>query len=573
MLFRKKRMIAVAAAVSLVAPLLTLGTAGASSGAAVTSFPRNETLYTSGTAYSPPTIWNPLDLGNFATGTVGLIYEPLFLYNPVNNKTIPWLATSGTWLSSSSYELKLRTGVTWSDGQPFSAADVAYTINLAKTNPNVPYANLGQFIKGVQQVGPSEVIVNFSSPAYTQWENFLYGNNATPILPEHVWSKIPAGQVATFANSQPVGTGPMTLDTANSQEVAYQVNPNWWATKDLGLKLPFKYLVDIVNGSNNVVLGQVLQGNIDLSNNFLPGISKLVGGISSSYGLETYYPKAPYMLSANTVWLEPNLTKAPMSNLNFRKAMAYAIDPEQIASVVYSDIVQPANPTGLLPNLASDINPGVVKQYGFSYNVAKAKAFLKASGYKGQAITIEVPDGWTDWMAGIQVITQDLKAVGINAKTIFPQYATRTSDLTDGTYDLALDNNAGPSANPWAYYDRIFQLPIQAKQTAQLNWERVDDPAAWALVQKLGTIPPTQTSQLKSVYGQLEKITLQTLPEIPLWYNGAWAQYNTTYWTNWPSASSTSDHYTPVTWNGWLGQDTTILGLANLKPVTTPAAS
>jgi len=55
------------------------------------------------------------------------------------------------------------------------------------------------------------------------------------------------------------------------------------------------------------------------------------------------------MLSANTVWLEPNMTLAPMNNLNFRKAVAYAINPAQIASVIYDNLVDPANPTGLLP--------------------------------------------------------------------------------------------------------------------------------------------------------------------------------------------------------------------------------
>jgi len=63
----------------------------------VTSFPRNQTLYTSGTAYAPPTNWNPLNLGNFATGTQGLIYEPLFLYDPIKSQYVPWLATAGTW--------------------------------------------------------------------------------------------------------------------------------------------------------------------------------------------------------------------------------------------------------------------------------------------------------------------------------------------------------------------------------------------------------------------------------------------------------------------------------------------
>ncbi len=146
-----------------------------------------------------------------------------------------------------------------------------------------------------------------------------------------------------------------------------------------------------MNGSNNVELGQLLEGNIDISNNFLPGIASLVSSPAATgqlnatggYGILTYYPKAPYMLSANTVWLEPNMTLAPMNNLNFRKAVAYAINPAQIASVIYDNLVDPANPTGLLPNLNPFISKSVLKQYGFSYNPKLAKQFLKASELQG----------------------------------------------------------------------------------------------------------------------------------------------------------------------------------------------
>ena len=74
------------AAAALMMPLLTVGVSGAATHSArdsVTSFPRNETIYTSGTAYSAPTNWNPMNLGNYATGTQGLLYETLFLYNPL----------------------------------------------------------------------------------------------------------------------------------------------------------------------------------------------------------------------------------------------------------------------------------------------------------------------------------------------------------------------------------------------------------------------------------------------------------------------------------------------------------
>ena len=71
------------------------GSASASAPTGTLSFPRNETLYTSGTAYGPPVNWNPLAIGALATGTQGLIYEPLYLYDPIKNSYEPWLASTG----------------------------------------------------------------------------------------------------------------------------------------------------------------------------------------------------------------------------------------------------------------------------------------------------------------------------------------------------------------------------------------------------------------------------------------------------------------------------------------------
>src|SRR3970282_1121423 len=96
-----------------------------------------------------------------------------------------------------------------------------------------------------------------------------------------------------------------------------------------------KRIVDIVNGSNNVGLGLVLQGGIDLDNNFLPGVASLVEG---GYGIQTYYSEAPYMVPANTVQLIFNLQKKPMDDVNFRPAMAYAINVEDIVQNDYAGL-------------------------------------------------------------------------------------------------------------------------------------------------------------------------------------------------------------------------------------------
>jgi peptide/nickel transport system substrate-binding protein len=529
-------------------------------------FPRTNTLYTSGTAYQPPSTWNPFAIGSMATGTQGLVYEPLFLYDPIHGRYDPWLAASGTW-SGTTYTIQVRSGVKWSDGRLLTGADVAYSINLARTNSSDPFASNVASVTSATASGNTVTVKFSATPGYTAWQDYLW---KAPVVDQAVWSKVPAKQLITWPNKNPVGTGPMLLDTYNATEVAYRDNPAWWAVSQLQLSFKFRYLVDVVNGSNNVELSALTAGQIDWSNNFLPGINQLVSGLNGNagYGFQTYYPKSPYMLPANTVWLEPNTTRAPMNNVNFRKALAYAINPKQLVTAVYGGITEPANPTGLLPNLGSFMNQSTTSKDGFGYNPALAKQYLARSGYHGQSITLEVPDGWTDWMAGIQVISQDAAAVGIKITPIFPQVPARNADLTNGSYDLALDNNASLDSTPWSYFQRVYNLPILPHQTAQLNWERFSSPSDWKLVQQAGSTPLTDTSKLASIYGQLETDFLQQLPEIPVWYNGAWFQGNTKYWASYPS-TTTSNQNTPVMWYGYLGAMTTVYALASLKPAAT----
>ncbi len=84
-------------------------------------YKRDETLYAGGGLWAPPSNWNPITPWNAVTGTVGLIYETLFAYDPLRDEMIPWLAESGKWTSSNTYEVKIRKGVRWHDGYPFTS--------------------------------------------------------------------------------------------------------------------------------------------------------------------------------------------------------------------------------------------------------------------------------------------------------------------------------------------------------------------------------------------------------------------------------------------------------------------
>ena len=199
-------------------------------------------------------------------------------------------------------------------------------------------------------------------------------------MPQHLWKNYSATEITTGnTDKYMVGTGPFTYGAGKGTSGTLQWNrrSNWWATKALGMKMPMQYLVDIHNTQNTASLQNFLKDDIDLSNNFFPGIDKVIGG-----KVQTYYPKAPYMLSANTAWLVPNTTHAPLNDVAFRRALAMSINIDQIVTADYGNIVAKANPTGLLPTWNKWIDQAQAKKLGFKYNVAGAKSLLAANGYK-----------------------------------------------------------------------------------------------------------------------------------------------------------------------------------------------
>ena len=108
-------------------------------------------------------------------------------------------------------------------------------------------------------------------------------------------------------------------------------------------------------------LANLQAGNIDLFNNFAPK-----SAIKGKF--KTFYNKAPYHLGANTTWLFPNTTKKPLNDPQFRRALAFSINMNQILDKAYQGLVDKASPTGLLPIWNKWVDKKAVAKYGFSYN-------------------------------------------------------------------------------------------------------------------------------------------------------------------------------------------------------------
>jgi peptide/nickel transport system substrate-binding protein len=562
------------AVVAGLAVLASVTAAGAGAGSqSPFALPRGETLYTSGKQWGPYTGFNPLRTGDYATGVIGLLYETLFRYDPLKDRFIPWLATDGKWVGNN-YVLTVRNGVKWNDGKPFTAADVKFTFETGKL-PGSEFSTMWR--TGLTKITTKGNVVTFTfggKPNYQDWDTLMY---TMAMVPRHIWSKYSATEITTGnADKIFVGTGPFTYGAGkgSSQTLQWNRRNGWWATAALGKRMPMKYVVDIHNTTNTASLQNFLQNKIDLSNNFFPGIDKQIGG-----KIQTYYAKAPYMLAANTAWLVPNTTKAPLSDRAFRRALAMSININRIVVADYGNIVSKANPTGLLPTWNKWVDQAQAKRLGFTYNIAGAKALLAANGYRDRDgdgfvenkdgsdinLRIIVPNGWSDWMTAIQIIADSTKAAGIKLTPAYPDFNSLVDERNSGKFEFVINNEKQIGNTPYTYYDYLFHLPIAEQQTT-VNFSRFTQAGAtpWALTLKLNKIKSSNVAAAKKIHSQIQRYILEQLPAIPLWYNGMWAQYNTSVWTNFPKATGKGLQTTPSTWNGYLNM-TGIDTLANLK--------
>jgi peptide/nickel transport system substrate-binding protein len=276
--------VALAAAV-----LATAGGAGARPKAdtgSLSSYPRSQTLITSGTQWGNIAGTNPY-VGNYAAGMVGLVNETLLRFDPLKDKYINWLAKSATWTAPQQFTIVVRPGVKWADGKKFTGGDVAFNLNLTRFKTS-PWNNLYLNVKAPIVAHGSTVIVNFkSTPNYVQWQNAMW--NIPLISPAQAKDAITnAASLTTYSPGNPIGTGPYTMDSKGydpTTRVVYVKKTHWWAA-DHGISPSPKpkYIIDLVNTSNTNSLSAVLAGVEDLNNNYLPGVESLVNqGKVSTY--------------------------------------------------------------------------------------------------------------------------------------------------------------------------------------------------------------------------------------------------------------------------------------------------
>ena len=476
--------------------------------------------------------FNPSDLG---TGiTLGEVYEPLAFVNSLQDaKATPWLATKWAWSNGNkTLTFTIRQGVKFSDGTPMTAADVAYTFNLLKKVPGLDINAVWSVLSSVTQSGDN-VVMQFKAPSVPY---FYYIADQIPVVPEHIWSKI--SNPVTYADSNPVGTGAYTVKPCTPQNITYVANPDYWQP---GLPKIAKVLYPAFT-SNDPANNMLAAGQGQWGSQFIPNIKAFY----TSKSPDNHYWFPP----VSSVSLIPNLTVPGLSDVAVRQAMAYAIDRNKVNDIGEYGEESGASQSGIaLPTYNTWLDQSAVAKYDYSYNPAKAKQILTQDGYTlgsdgifakdGKKLSFSVMNigGYSDWVASMSVIQQELKAAGIQ---ITPQNLAQndfTSRLYSGNFQLAYYDQPG---GPTPYYE--FRQWLYSKNSAPIgknaatNWERYINPATDKLLDDYAVT--TDTAAQHQIVDELQQVLLSDVPYIPVTTSVNWFQYNTATFTGWPTPSN-----------------------------------
>jgi peptide/nickel transport system substrate-binding protein len=464
---------------------------------------------------------------------LGMVYEPLMMFNIMNPEQVyPWLATSWVWSAGGrTLTISTRTGVKWSDGQPFTAADVAYTFNLMKRYPALNA--YGVTFKGATAPSQNEAVLTFSTPSYQQ----LYLISQVLIVPQHIWSTIK--DPTTFTNSvNPVGTGPYLLQSFTSQDITLVYNPHYWQAGEPKIAT-LRYPLYVSNTSADLAIEQ---GQVDWASLYVPDVQKL------------FVAKDP---ATNHVWLPPigelfllvNLTKSPFDQVAVRQALSEAIDRSTESSSVSGFYIPVSTPTMLLPQWSTYMAP----QYsGLSttYNPAGAKALLLKAGFRQGSngmllqpngtpfkISLLLPAPYTDWLTMGQLMVNEMKKAGIDASLNAVSLSDWTSASSTGTYDMTFYPE-WQAPGPFELFDPMFNSSFTAPvgKPAVSNYERWINKATDA---SLASYSSTQdkATQVTAIQG-IESTNVKQVPTIPYMYLTSYAEYSTKNAVGWPSASN-----------------------------------
>jgi len=481
--------------------------------------------------------FNPFNLSYIAF-SLGNVYEPLVFVNTLQNaKESPWLATKWVWSNGNkTLTFTIRSGVKFSNGTPLTAADVVYTFNLLKKFKTLDINSVWSVLSSVTQQGSDQVVMQFKAVSVP---SFYYIADQVAIVSQKVWSKI--ANPVTYPDKNPIGTGAYTVGKCTPQNIQYKANPHYW---QMGLPKvgTVNYPSFLTNDTANTYLAN---GQAQWGSQFIPSIKQFYLAKSPNY--HYWFPPV-----AN-VSIFINLTNPILKNVAVRQAMAYAINRQKASTIGEYGYEPASNQTGIVtPTFSSWLDTAQAAAYGnnYAYNPAKAISILTKAGFKrgsngifstpsGQPLSFTIINngGFSDWVAAVSTIQQDLRAVGIQVTPQNLAATTYQTDLYTGKYQLGYGSETGGPSLYFELRQWLFSANSAAIGTAAgSNFERYSNPATDALINSYGTT--TSAAQQQQIVNKLQLVMLQDVPVIPVTESVDWFQYDTGSFSGWPTPAN-----------------------------------
>jgi peptide/nickel transport system substrate-binding protein len=559
---RRRRLGSRLAAVAAVAALAVTGCSSSSSSGGGNAAGAGAITIFNGASGTIVENWNPFS-PTFLQPTNGLIHEPLYYYNLATEAAPqPMLATAFSWTpDGKQLSITTRDGVTWSDGQPFSAKDVAFTFDLIRRTPAIN--STGLKITSAEAQNDKSVVITFPGTSFTA-EASILGN--TPIIPQHVWSKI--DDPGKTVNKNPVGTGPYKLKSFTAQSYVFDKNPAYWQQG----KPQIQSVRYIALATADAASAALTAGQVDWMSSFLPGLDKILKNQP-----ELSYVNTPALTASIFTCSGAELgCKGPQTDPAVRQAIYHAISRDQLNKLAGGGFAATASPTLLLPDRDQKwiTDPAQVKVSG-APDAAKANELLDQAGWtKGSdgirakggqrlSLTIQTVSGWSDFISLNDAMSQELKAVGIELKPTQLSWNEWNNNQVQGTFQLSLDSiGLGASSNPYFTYNPRYSTKTTAKvgkaASNSGNYARYSNPVVDRAVEAAAATND-ETAQ-KQQYAIIQREIVRDLPYIPIYVNSLLTEFNTSRATGWPS--NDNRYALPATWKQW---DNGIV-LVNLKP-------
>jgi peptide/nickel transport system substrate-binding protein len=338
------------------------------------------------------------------------VYERLADFGSRPGEYEPRLAVSWRRVNPTTIEYKLRRGVTFSNGDPFTSADVRYSVDWIKNPANA--SKQTPYVREIDRVEtPDASTVRFISKVPTAVPPGLQN----PIF--IIDAKYAQAKGNAYLAEHPIGTGPYVLrEWKRDDQTVFDANPHWWGGRSAIDHVVFKPIPEA-----GARVAALRTGSTDLITNVPPQYQiQLVGGANTK--LESTRSGRQLFIAFNT--LQPG----PQQNKLVRQAINYAVDVPAIVKNVLG---------GRGYELTSPIPPNYfgydASVPGYKHDAAKAKALLAKAGYpdgKGVALTLNAPIGRYNRDREVaEAIAGQLQAVGIQATVRAQEWVSYSDQL------------------------------------------------------------------------------------------------------------------------------------------------